>query len=433
MHQLRAGAARVDITPTVGRWKPGGFPTIHDNLHARALVLESGDTTVAFVVCDLVIIRKDTADGAKAIAEEVTGISRHNISVSGTHTHYDPQMGPWDDAVEEYLRWVEGRIASAIELARDRLQPAMLAYDSGSVPGEVFNRRYWMKDGTVVFNPLHFGCKKEDIVRPAGPTDPEVGVLVVTDHQENPIAVLANYAMHYVGRHSGGISADYFGRFDRALQRMAGRDFVAIMMNGACGDINNEDFMGEMPWNDPHPFYQVERVADVVASEVYKVWRGLRRSRYQKEVLLGAASEPFHLQHREVTPEEVEAAQKTLDGQPEREYGKPGWLEQVRFHTVLEVSKLPAEHETIVQAFRIGDMAIVTLPGEIFVEIGMEVKRRSLFTPTFVAELANDSIGYIPTDQAFDEGSYETLVSHAAKGTADGFVSTALRLLNQLK
>ncbi len=441
MSELRAGAARSVITPTIGQWR---HSDVNDELYAKALVLENEEESLALVVCDVGGIGPRASKETREIAAQIAGLPADHIVIAATHTHY----GPWaDDETEEsrrYWDWAVPRIADAIALAKRRLQPAKIAHGSGAVPGEVYNRRYWMKDGSVVFNPLNVRYfnddgsftqvyQRSDIVGPAGPTDPEVGVLIVMDHDERPIAIWANYALHYVDSPDyDRISANYFGEFGRALQRMEGGEFLGVMMNGTCGDVNNVDYMGDPEPEHPYGRWNLERVSTLVAAEVCKVWRSIRRSRYQEKPTLAAATERIIAKHRAITPEEVERAQAFLKEEHPSGFGTKEWLEDVRCRTILDVAKWGAEREMLIQAFRIGDLATVALPGEVFVEIGLEIKRRSPFARTLVCELANDSVGYIPTEKAFGEGSYETIQSPVAVGTASEMVESAVHLLNQL-
>lgn len=438
MSQLRAGAARSAITPSLGVHIAGSLndriaQDIHDDLYARALVLESGDTSLAIVVCDLIVLVREDLDRAKARAQELTGIPAENILISATHTHYGPgTVGIFNTPrQDDYLAWLPDRIADSIKLAQNRLRPAKMGHASGSCPEETHNRRYWMKDGSVRMNPGH---ENPDIVKPAGPTDPEVGVLAVMDEDGCPIAVVGSYSLHYVGGPANTISADYFGAFDRALQRMAGGDFVAIMLNGCCGDTNNHDFSQPAP-ESPYPYYQVERVADVVAGEAFQAWRQIRD--FEDSPTLAVANDFFIFRRREVSEKELGQAQQRLQEPP-----NPSDRRWMYANEVVAVDQMPLEQETQIQAMRMGDLGLVGLPGEIFVEIGLEIKERSPLARTLVGELANDWIGYIPTDRALQEGSYEdgtssyetwtARSSRASKGTAPAMVESATKLLQQL-
>ncbi len=421
-----------NITPKLGTHMAGYFSDrladdVDDELHSKAIVLQNDDTVVAIVVLDLIVALKEDLAVAKQRASELTGIPVENIFISCTHTHTGAApcglLGAPRD--EEYVPWAMEKAADAVKLAYNRLQPARMGHASGSCPEEVHNRRWHMKDGTVKMNP---GYLNPDAVRPAGPIDPEVAIVVFIDDADRPIAALTNYALHYVGGGTGtAISADYFAAFGRALQRMAGNEFVAIMANGCCGDINNCDFAREAPPR-PFPYYQVQRVADVVASRAYGAWRQIRE--FQSEIALGVATESMDFTRREATEEELRAAGEML-ASPE------GHAHQalVYANELLEVAREPVVRPTPIMGLRVGDVGIVGLPGEVFVEYGLQIKQRSPLARTLSVELANDYIGYCPTELALAEGSYETQLARSAKaaaGTERLMVDTAVRVLEQL-
>jgi len=443
--QFKAGAARSCITPQLGAHMCGYFTDriatdIHDDLYAKALVLENSDTTLAIVVCDLIALLKEDIAIAKERASQLTGIPQENIFVSCTHTHTGPAsvaaLGtPRDEA---YMEHAMERVGDSVKMAQNRLRAAEISITSTSCPGETFNRRWHMKDGTVRMNP---GYQNPDAVRPAGPTDPEVLVLAVRDKERNPICMLANYSLHYVGGpFPTSISADYFGYFDRALQRMAGHEFVGIMANGFCGDTNNCDFSRPQP-EMPHPFYQVERVANVLASAAYSAWQGLRAFHYDDDPTLAAATETITFRRRQSSEEELREARSLLESVKPKAGEEVPDLESEQFRDwvyareALLVAEEPLERPIPVMALRIGDLGIVGLPGEIFVEYGLQIKEKSPFKHTMTIELANDYIGYCPTDEALQEGGYETRLARSAKaapGTEGAMVSAALAVLHRV-
>ena len=243
-----------------------------------------------------------------------------------------------------------------------------------------------------------------------------------------PGAALACLALHYVGGpYAESISADYFGYFAQALPRMWGQDFHAMLANGTCGDVNNCNFDGPPP-EYPYPHFQAERVADVVAAEAYKRWRQIRK--WDDEPKIAAANAYPIFRRRQPTDEQLREAEELLSGPPQPENRQ--W---VYANEIVKLRDEPVERPAQIQAFRIGDFAIVGLPGEVFVEIGLEIKRRSPFARTMVIELANDWLGYIPTPRAFKEGGYETWLARSAKAvpeTAQQWADTAVELLNQL-
>jgi hypothetical protein len=262
-------------------------------------------------------------------------------------------------------------------------------------------------------------------------------VLAVRDRERAPIALLANYSLHYVGgpAHSS-VSADYFGYFERVLQRMAGCDLVGIMANGCCGDINNMD--GSRPAPEmPHPYFQQERVAKVVAAAAFGAWHGLRHFEYERDPILDAATEPLTFRRRSSTGQELARARDLLGGGTEAviDDGADDFRDRIYAREALYVAEEPLERPVPIRALRVGKMGIVGLPGEIFVEYGLQIKQRSPFSTTMTVELANDFVGYCPTDKALGEGSYETRLartSKAAPGTEAAMVGAALRALQRV-
>ena len=429
MGNLQVGAATVDITPPLGSYLSGSFSLreaedVGYPLQAKAVVFDDGDTQVVYVQNDLLILQKPAFDAAKARAEDLTGIPAANMMMSCTHTHYGPATVPlfMQPVVEGYVDWAVARMGDAVKLAQNRLQPAVIGHTSGSCPEETHCRRWYMTDGSVRMNPP---AGDESLVRPASPTDPEVALLVAETPDGEPIAAIANYSLHYVGAPSGTqISADYFGAFGEALQRIAGAEFVAIMANGCCGNINNIDFTKPRPSYSPYPDYKRDRVANALAGEAWKVWSQLDGR--QEEVTVGVASEFPSIRRRTGAEEEKRVV---AGGQRAVEQMGPDKAE-VYAEERAEVDKLPLELETQVQALRIGDMAMVGFPGEFFAEYGLEAQRVSPFARTMTIDLANDWIGYVPTDVGIDEGGYETWLARSAM-VAKGVEGTVLSAVGE--
>ncbi len=435
MSQLTAGAAQIDITPGLGAHLCGYFQDrratdILDPLQAKAIALSNGDTTLAFVICDLIVVPGEVADAAKAMVAERTGIAPEHVLIAGTHTHTGPAIvGALGTPEEEgYAEWVAPRIADALTLAVERMRPAQVAHASGACPGEVHNRRWHMKDGTVRMNPGH---QNPDALRPAGPTDPQLGLMVLRAPDGVPIAALANLSLHYVGV-SGNhdvICADYFAAFGRALNRCAGADFVCPLANGTFGDVNNIDTT-RPPRQSRYATHQIERVANVVAGEAWRAWNGLREDDFRDDVPLGATITRVNFAARCPSEEELAEAQALYDSGEKWEDS-----EWVYARELVLCAELPSEWTVPIHAMRIGDLGITGLPGEVFTEIGLDIKQRSPFAQTMNIGIANDTVGYVATDRALDEGSYETrLCRHvrAPRGTARLWADTAVAGLESL-
>jgi neutral ceramidase len=403
---------------------------IHDELYARALVLSDGETTLGLVTCDLIDIPVRVIEAAKERIKEQTGIPPDHVLISSTHTHTAPSaVGALSTPDEPaYAESLIPRIADAMLMAVQDQVPAEAAHASGNCTEEVHNRRWRMADGSVRMNP---GYENPDALKPAGPTDPQLGLLVIRELTgRKPVAVYANLALHYVGTsQQGWVSGDYFSVFGDALQRMAGGKFVASMANGCQGDINNCDFT--RPARRPtHAYGEIERVGNVVAAEAWKQWNLLREDDFKSDIALGANIRLIPFRARRPTAEELSAATELYESG--ENWGDTEWV-YAREIVLLNESK--SEWDIPVQVLRIGDLGIVGMQGEVFAEVGLDVKARSPMDQTMVVGLANGSVGYVATDRALDEGSYETrLCRHvrAPKGTAGLWADTSVELLEAL-
>jgi hypothetical protein len=308
------------------------------------------------------------------------------------------------------------RIADGVRRAVNNLEPARIGWGSAQEPTQVFNRRYYMKPGTptpspfggedqVVMNP---GRGNPNILKAAGPTDPEVAFLSVQSKDGRPIALVANYSLHYVGPSAGlVISADYFGVFADRIQQLLGADrldppFVGIMSNGASADINNVNWL-KKPEKRWEPYEKMRQVAEVVAQAVYEAHQKIE---FHDWVPLAAAQEELTLAVRKPTEEQLAYAREVL-AKPEdaKPYHK---RERTYAERALQLHESPDEVSIMLQAFRIGEVGICALPFEVFVEIGLEIKAKSPLARTFTISHANGTYGYLPTVEQHALGGYET-------------------------
>jgi hypothetical protein len=442
--KLRAGAAEANITPLLGCSLAGNMTDhlatdVHDELHVRAIALDNGRARIAIAQVDSCVVPRDIFDRAKAAIRTHTGMAPEAVLLSATHSHSAPASAHLFQSMPDpkYTDWLALRIADCVRMALNRLGPARIGWAAGSEPRLVFNRRFLMKRGTIPPDP--FGRTTDrvqmnppvgspNIVEPAGPVDPAVGVLAVETPDGRPIAVLGNYALHYVGGTGAGhISADYFGAWSEAMVRLAGTPVIATLSNGCSGNINGVNFRGK-PVRLP-PYVQMRRYAEMLAAECWRTWRTIE---FQDDVDLGGSIEELELALRLPNPEETAAAKKALAAAP------PPYKDRSQIYareTVILANEYPKTVKTPVQALRIGDLGIAALPGEAFVELGLELKSRSPFRTTFAIELANDYRGYIPTVEAHELGGYETWRAKSScleKEAAPKLVRSALGLLGKL-
>ncbi|MGH9341941.1 MAG: neutral/alkaline non-lysosomal ceramidase N-terminal domain-containing protein [Acidobacteriota bacterium] len=450
--QFRAGAAKSNITPflgglIVGGWSPDPAKHIHDELWARCLVLDDGQTQIAIAVSDNVGISRDVFDEAKRMVHEKTGLPVENMLMSSTHTHSATSARgdryiAGGNTLDEYQQFVAHRIADGIRRAMNNLEPARVGWANGHEPDQVFNRRYYMKPGTPLLDPfggtdkvkMNPGIANPDVVKPAGPTDQEIPFISVHSEDGRPIALLANYSLHYVGGVGGAhISADYFGMFADRIQQLIGADrleppFVAMMSNGTSGDINNINVLGKRERREP--YQKMREVAEDVAAAVYKAYQTVE---YRDWVPLGMEQTEIELGVRVPSEDDVAYARKLLS-KPESAPTRNS-RERIYAQRTLQMAELPPSIPVIVQALRIGDVGIAAIPNEVFVEIGLEIKERSPLKPAFTISLANGSYGYLPTVKHHELGGYETWrgTNRLEIQAAPKIVEALLQLFDRLK
>jgi hypothetical protein len=384
-------------------------------------VLDNGKTRLAIIIIDNIGPSRALCDEAKKRIHEKTGIPPENILIAGTHTHSSVSARgasrlQHEASFTDYQEFVIRRIVDGVRRAMNQLEPARIGWGSTEEPTQVFNRRYFMKPGTPTPNPfggtdqvvMNPGQGNPNILKAAGPTDPQICFISVQSQSGRPIALLANYGLHYVGPGAGAvISADYFGVFADRIQELLGADrldppFVGILSNGASGDINNINWMQkeERRWA---PYERMRFVADVVAKRVHEA---LQNVTYRDWVELAAASTDLTLQVRKPTPELIEYAKAILAKPPDAP--KYHVHERTYAERVLNLLDDPDQVDVPLQVLRLGEVGICALPFEVFAEIGLELKQKSPLPLTFVISHANGHYGYLPTPEQHALGGYET-------------------------
>jgi hypothetical protein len=418
---------------------------MHDPLAAKAIVFKQGDARFALVICDLCQTAGEVVERARGEAARKTGIAPENICVASTHTHTGPEyFGP----LAEHLHRLA--IAAAGEggadpgqpidypaMLADRIVEAIVAADAAAAPAEVrvtdarqeglaFNRRYVMKDGTVAWNP---GKLNPKIDKPAGPIDPQIQYLWVTrSGNDRPAAVLTNFALHADTVGGTEFSADFAYYLERGLQKAFGNDVLSIFAQGTSGNINHVDVSTDRRQSG---FGEAERIGTALAAGAASIAPATRPT--VAPASLAVATTRIELPLQQYTPEEIANARGLFARIQER---KLPFLLGVRAAKIVKIYDRHGGRPitTRVQAVRLGsDTALVLLPSEMFVEFGLEIKRRSPFAHTFVIELANESFGYIPTRKAFDEGAYEPTNSLIQPGGGERLTEAAIGLLQQIK
>jgi hypothetical protein len=444
---LMAGAATSNITPELGGEVVGGFAPypcthIHDELHARCLVLDDGKTKLALVVCDLLGLHRSVSLKARELIEKETGIPAANVLISGTHTHSavnalgGPVRGFFSDLeLTDYQKFVARRIADGVRRAANLLRPAEIAFGTVDVPEHVHIRRWFLKEGSMPPNPfgkidkvkMNPGAGNPALVEPAGEPDPTISIIALREPSGRLISVYTAYSLHYVGGVTGAdISADYYGVYCEALKKLQanGGDyppFVAMMANGTSGDANNINFRNPQPGKKPYE--QMRYVAEDVAA---KVNVALQKLTWQGEAPLAAKYRELDVKWRSIPDELIAWAKETESKAPRIQGGKAD-LPLAYAGRVQRLAKASPETKFPAQILRIGDICIGSSPCETFAETGVEFRKRSPFAKSFMVELAHGYYGYMPTPRHFELGGYETW-----PGTNNTESQASVKLMNAL-
>jgi hypothetical protein len=435
--ELRVGAGAVDITPPTGIAMAGYYSTrlaegMHDPLHAKAIVFEQDGEKVALVVVDLVTLGRSTVEEARKIIGRTTGVRPDAVMISATHSHTGPLLsgisirnaayGGDMEVAKTYTTELPAKIAAAVKNAESSLVPARVSAGIGREESLPFNRRFVMKDGTVGWNA---GKLNPNIVRPAGPTDPAVPVVYAESATGKPIATYVNFAMHLDTVGGMQFSSDYAFTLANVLSQVRSPEMLTLFTIGCAGDINHVN----VGIKDPQKGHEeATRIGTVLAAEVLKTYTRITPVATARPQV---RHEMVKLPVPELAPGDVEKARAMATRIGSK--NDPKFLEKVWAFKVLDVyGRNGQPQEVEVQVITLGpDLAWVSLPGEIFVELGLAIKAGSPFKNTIIAELANGSIGYIPTKRAFAEGNYEPVSARCAEGSGEMLVDAALRLLKQ--
>ncbi len=425
--ELLVGAAEACITPPVGTGLAGYFhnrvsTAVRDDLFAKALVVEQDGTAVAIVACDLICIAGELGRAARARVEARAGIPAAHTLVCGTHIHTGPdtrqsRIAPRN---EEWFAALPDRIADAVCAAQEARRPATMFASRVHEEGLAFHRRFRLPDASEVFGTGH-----GEVVGPAGPTDPELQVIGFASEVGEPFAIVSNYALHIDVMGGTEISADYPGVMTEVLRGVYGDGLIHLFLNGACGNINHVPYLTDshVPRGGPAKVRQIGRA---LAGAVVNCLEKAPPSR-----TTGVA----------VAREILSIPWYPLDGRVERLVGEakgkeePSTFDRAFIQRVESYDRDGGLADAEVQALRIGDAAVVGIPGEYFVEWGLEIKRWSPMAFTLVAELANDWLGYIPTWEALERGGYEAtpiLSTQLAPGAGQQLADAAFRLLRRL-
>lgn len=423
---FKAGFAERDITPEIGMEAPGGYGkayhrALHDACKARAAVFDDGQTRVAIVGLDLLMIRRPSVEAVRRRIHERCGLAPEAILIAASHSHSAGPVGilpgEYDHASAfvqslayekstttnpEYMQRVETAIVDAVCAADAARVESRAGAGVGTEDKAAFNRRFHMRSGLTMTHPRQ---GNPDIVESAGPIDPGVGVIGAWNRDGKLLGCVVNYACHATTG-PGGISADYIYYLEKTIRGLMGDEVIVVFVPGAGGDVTQVDNLS--PYDFPQ-FGEVaaRRVGGRVGAEALRTLLSMAPGNLAP---LRAENHVLKIKRRAPKPERVAAARATVERAPSAAGSAAEWTfakETVLLDAI--IAKEPIA-DVEVQAMQIGPAILLACPAEYFCSFGLELKARSKFAVTMPVSMANGCVGYVPNDEAFGPrgGGYET-------------------------
>ena len=418
--RLRVGAGAAELEADDSMVIAGGITAgkavgQEGKLRCTAMVFELGKVKVAMAACDVLMLTRRTLDPVVERVTAATGIPATHILINCTHTHHAPSTmkvhdyGP-DDA---FTTRVQAGIVEAITKANATLEVGTLSFAHGEETKVGQNSRMLLDDGQI-----YWIGPRTNVVRATSPFDPDLPVMAFRNEGDQLKALLFNHSTHSIGaRQPGRRSPSIYGMAAQDLERQLGG--IAVFLEGASGSTHNLELSGE------------ECIRRIKAS----VFDTLQKAQAQDVTVLGAVKRSIRFRVRAFDDAAEDAAVARYVGkyvgQPHAEI-----IRKVFQNMRRELGPVQGEErETWVQAVRIGNVAWVGVPAEYFTQLGLDIKNRSPFRHTYVAELANDWIGYLPNREGHKLGGYQVWTgfhSYAEVGTGERIADLAVELLKEL-
>ena len=440
---LKIGIAEVNYTPEVGLDLVGNYRGddyasrgVHDSLYAKALVASDGKgMKVAILSVDICILTREPVEFMRSYIASKTDIKPENVMIMATHTHSGPPSDLTAPKAKEYL----SRAADAVLVANDNLKPTVVSAGRSEESRISHNRRLKCVDGTT-----HMCWEKFEpgyVIEPWGTIDPEV-ITLSFEQEGKETGVLVNFGCHATTLTGDNwlYSADYPGYLAEAIKKMKGKEFKSIFCNGCCGNVTQVDYRIGFP----STFQECQRIGYILSVSAMEA---MKSSRAVSTDIVAASREMVPLNRINISDEQIDWAQKIMkkvekegmppiqaDGMPDAYYAKE-WIEMRKTQDMTDSVE--------VMTIRIGDIAFVGLPGEIFNEFGKDIKSKSPCKNTIVTGLTNDERAYFPTAVSFTQGpegftpyitGYETTPGSTLYelGSGEKMAESAINQLNSI-
>ena len=434
MSELKAGFARVDITPPLGTTLAGYPQTryadgVRDPLTATAVVFDDGEKRAVVMSIDHLGLNMARTEVMRPIIAEAAGTVADGIHICCTHTHLAPLTYPGHN--DDYVQFLTRRMCDAAVMAVKDLAPATMLYTRAKVEDVAFIRRFRMKDGSCKTNP---GFQNPDVDHPLGMPDEEASLLIIKREGAPEIGIV-NFQVHPDTIGGETISAD-FPYFVRSTYEELVENSRCMYINGAQGDTNHIDVRlgrGQCRGGYKRTRYMGRKIAlSVIANyDLALPLEGTKVNFGQKYV---------YVKYNKGNPEQISEAQEVMRRFKEGGIDAVGPASMGMLRTsiyaqsnrIVSLMNEPDERQIVLSAVRVGDVAFAGFPGEPFTDMGRGVKKSSKFTLTIPSCCTNGYEAYYPTQDAYEEGSYEGMTARFVRGTAEQLTEESAELINGL-
>jgi neutral ceramidase len=449
----RAGFAEADITPEIGMEQPGGYSksfhkSVHDPCKVRVAVFDDGSKRAALIGTDSLTVPESLVKDVRKEIQAKCGIDPDAVMIGASHSHSSGPTamvlpGEYDHASPlvqklayeqsscadaRYLQLMRRQIVAAVAQANQSLTEAACSFGVGIEDKVAFNRRFRMKNGLTYTHP---GKCHPDIVEPAGPIDPRVGVIGAWDRRGKLLGVVVNYACHATTS-PGGISANWIYYLEKTIRGATGTSVPVVFLQGACGDVTQVD--NRNPFPNPTGEQWAELVGGRVGAEAVRVLLSSFPGAFGP---VDARIRTLTFNRRIPSPERVKRCLELVQKNP-KDVGFTNWTfaKEILLLDAL-IAKSP-KVQAEVQAIQIGPAVFVANPAELFCQLGLDIRAGSAFPMTMPVELANGVVGYVPTEEALGPkgGGYETRLtaySNLEPTAGTQLVNAGIELTRQLK
>ncbi len=450
---FKAGFAERDISPTLGQEQPGGYgkafhQSFHDACKARAAVFDDGKKIVVLVGLDALGIDRRSATRIRNRIFARTKIPGSGVLIGASHSHSSGPVGmvmPGDydhstpfiqdlaynlssTADLKYLEKMETGVVEAVEEAFNKRIHAFAGMGKGLENQVAFNRRFFMKGGMTMTHP---GQNNPEIAGPAGPVDPEVGVIGVWSKEGKFLGCVVNFSCHAT-TNPGGISANYVYYLEKVIQGYYGKDKPVVFLNGNSGDVTQVD--NRNPLTNRKPEAWAEFVGGRIGAEAFKQLISMEKG---ADLQVDYQTRVVEMKRRLPSKPHIQKSMGILQGV--RQKTDPTEWAFAKETVLLDalIQKFPVA-EVEIQAIQVGPAVFISNPAEFFCAFGLDLKQKSGFPLTFPVSLANGCVGYVPTIESFGPrgGGYETRLtsySNLELGSGEEMVKIGVELAHKMK